>query len=147
MGATAVDINLVALIDTAVCSNEDACNTSVTITSSCMQCRITVLQGHSITIVCHCHTHSLTHARARTRAHTHARPFNGHLSGTTLVSRYQKGKTNLILLKQETESGSGISWAISGMHLAPDRQPCQHPTTQFFYSLDALPAAQPTSKH
>jgi len=28
------------------------------------------------------------------------------------VSRYQKGKTNLDLLKQETVSGSGISWAI-----------------------------------
>ena len=31
------------------------------------------------------------HARARTHAHT----FNGPLSGTTRVSRYQKGKTNL----------------------------------------------------
>jgi len=28
------------------------------------------------------------------------------------VSWYQKGKTNLILLKQETVSGSGISWAM-----------------------------------
>ena len=28
-----------------------------------------------------------------TSAHTH--PFNGPLSGTTRVSRYQKGKTNL----------------------------------------------------
>jgi len=27
--------------------------------------------------------------------HTHARAFNGPLSGTTQVSRYQKGKTNL----------------------------------------------------
>jgi len=27
------------------------------------------------------------------QSHTH--PFNGHLSGTTQVSRYQKGKTNL----------------------------------------------------
>jgi len=27
--------------------------------------------------------------------HTHAHPFNGPLSGTTRVSRYQKGKTNL----------------------------------------------------
>ena len=26
--------------------------------------------------------------------HTHTRPFNGPLSGTTRVSRYQKGKTN-----------------------------------------------------
>jgi len=44
--------------------------------------------------------------------HTHTQPFNGPLSGTTQVSRYQKGKTNLDLLKQETVSGSGISWAI-----------------------------------
>jgi len=43
-------------------------------------------------------------------SHTH--PFNGPLSGTTRVSRYQKAKTNWILLKQETLSGSGISWAM-----------------------------------
>jgi len=34
-----------------------------------------------------------THAHARTRTRT--RPFNGTFSGTTRVSRYQKGKTNL----------------------------------------------------
>jgi len=36
------------------------------------------------------------------------------LSGTTLVSRYQKGKTitNLYFLQQERFRGSGISWAI-----------------------------------
>ena len=44
------------------------------------------------------------------KAHTHT-PFNGPFSGTTRVSRYQNGKTNLDLLKQETVSGSGISWA------------------------------------
>jgi len=45
-------------------------------------------------------------------------------------------------------SGSGISWAYASLHLAPDRQPRQHLTTQFFYRPDALPAAQPTaSKH
>jgi len=27
--------------------------------------------------------------------HTHTHPFNGPLSGTTQVSRYQKGKTDL----------------------------------------------------
>ena len=44
---------------------------------------------------------------------THTHPFNGPLSGTTQVSRYQKGKTNLdFFLKQETVSGSSISWAI-----------------------------------
>jgi len=35
------------------------------------------------------------------------------LSGITRESRYQKRKTNLDLLHQETVSGSGISWAIS----------------------------------
>ena len=29
------------------------------------------------------------------RTHTHTHPFNGPLSGTTRVSQYQKGKTNL----------------------------------------------------
>ena len=38
---------------------------------------------------------------------------------------------------------SAVSYA--SMHLAPDRQPCQHPTTQLFYRLDALPATQPTA--
>jgi len=39
-------------------------------------------------------------------------PFNGALSRTTRVSRYQKVKTNLDLLKQEIMNGSGISWAV-----------------------------------
>ena len=33
--------------------------------------------------------------RNNTHAHTHTHPFNGPLSRTTQVSRYQKGKTNL----------------------------------------------------
>ena len=53
--------------------------------------------------------------------HTH--PFNGHFSGTTQVSRYQKGKPIWILLKQETVSGSGISWAIC------KSTPCSRQTT------------------
>jgi len=46
---------------------------------------------------------------------THTHPFNGPFSGTTRVSRYQKGrglKQIWILLKQETVSGSVISWVI-----------------------------------
>jgi len=43
-------------------------------------------------------------------------------------------------------SGSDISWAYASLHLAPDRQPRQHLTTQFFYMLDAVPANQPTVK-
>jgi len=59
-----------------------------------------------------------------------------NLSGTTWVSSYQKGKTrkvktNLDLLEQEIVGGSGICWAIYKSASHP-RQPCQHPTTQFF---------------
>ena len=59
-----------------------------------------------------------------------------NMSGTTQVSRYQKGKTrkvktNLDLLEQETVSGNGICWAICKSAPHP-RQPRQHPTTQFF---------------
>jgi len=43
---------------------------------------------------------------------TNTQPFNGPLSWTTQVSQYQKGKPIWVLLKQETVSGSGISWAI-----------------------------------
>jgi len=53
------------------------------------------------------HTHTYTHT------HTHTHPFNGPLSGTTRVSWYQKGKKPIrFLLKQDTASGSGISWAV-----------------------------------
>ena len=59
-----------------------------------------------------------------------------NLSGTTRVSRSQKGKTrkgktNLDLLEQEIVSGSGICWAICKSAPHP-RLPRQHPTTQFF---------------
>ena len=57
-------------------------------------------------------------------AHTHTHPFNGPFSRTTRVGRRagtRKVKPIWILLKQETVSGSGISWAYAGLHLAPDR--------------------------
>jgi len=69
-------------------------------------------------------------------------PFNGPLSGTTRVSRYQKGKTSLDLLEQEIVSGSGIIWTIcksaplrSGLqYSARTRMPgCQHQTTNTKY--------------
>jgi len=45
-------------------------------------------------------------------------PFNGPLSGTTQVSRYQKGKTIWISLKQEAVASAG---PYASLHLAPDR--------------------------
>ena len=76
---------------------------------------------------------------------THTHSFNGPLSRTTRVSRYQKGKTNLDV----TESrDSGVSWDIC------TSAPCSRQITtpalhhSVFYRPDALPATQPTaSKH
>ena len=80
--------------------------------------------------------------------HTHTYPFNGPLSGTTRVGRYQKGKTNLDLLKQETVNGNGINWAICKSAPRSRQITTPAPHHSFFYRPDALPAAQPTaSKH
>jgi len=70
-----------------------------------------------------------------------------NLSGTTHVSRYQKGKTrkgntNLDLLEQEIVSGSDICCAICKSAPHP-RQPRQHPTTQFLKAR--CPSCRPTN--
>ena len=60
----------------------------------------------------------------------------------------RKVKPIWILLKQETVSGSGISWDIckSAPHSRQITTPAPHRSV--FYRPDALPAAQPTaSKH
>jgi len=46
------------------------------------------------------------------KLHKHTHPFNGPLSRTTGWAGTRKVKPIWILLKQETVSGSGISWAI-----------------------------------
>jgi len=48
----------------------------------------------------------------RTLQSTHTQPFNGLFSGTTRWAGTRKVKPIWILLKRETVSGSGISWAI-----------------------------------
>ena len=60
----------------------------------------------------------------------------------------KKGKLIWILLKQETVSGSGISWAVCKS--APRSRQITTPAPHYsvLYRPDALPAAQPTaSKH
>jgi len=80
--------------------------------------------------------------------HTHTHPFNGPFSGTTQVSRYQKGKTNLDFTEarvSEHRSGSGISWAIckSAPFSRQITMPAPHHSD--FYRPDAIPATQPTA--
>ena len=80
--------------------------------------------------------------------YTHTHPFNGLFSGTTRVSRYQKGKTNLDFTGARD---SEWQWHQLGICKSAPRSrqittPAPHRSVS--YRPDALPAAQPTvSKH
>ena len=76
--------------------------------------------------------------------HTHTHTFNGPLSRTTQVSRYQKGKTIWILLKQEAVSGSGISWAVckSAPHSRQITTPAPH---HLVFLQVGCPSCRPTN--
>ena len=97
-------------------------------------------------------THTHAHAHARTHTHTYTHPFNGPFPGTTQLSRYQKGKTNLDFTEARD---SEWQWHQLGhMQVCTSLQRDNHASTsplsflQAGYRLDALPATQPTqSKH
>jgi len=94
----------------------------------------------------HTHTHDTTVSRYNWHTHTH--PFNGPFSGTTRVSRYQKGKTNLDFTEARA---SEWQWhQLSHMLVCNSLQTDNNASTPqlSFYRPVALPAAQPTaSKH
>ena len=76
---------------------------------------------------------------------THTHPFNGPLSGTTRVSQFQKGETNL-----DFTEARDIEWQwhqLGHMQvctlLQTDNQASTSPLS--FYRPDALPADQPTA--
>ena len=54
---------------------------------------------------------------------THTHPFNGPLSGTIRVSRYQKGKTNLDFTEARDSEWqwNPLGGPYASLHLAPDR--------------------------
>ena len=75
------------------------------------------------------------------RAHTHL--FNGPFSGTTQVSRYQKGKINLDFTEARD---SEWQWhQLDHVQVCTSLQTDNHASTPplFSYRPDALPAAQP----
>ena len=95
----------------------------------------------------HIHTHTRAHAHVHAHAHTHK-----HLiaicPGLPGWAGTRKVKPIWILLKQETVSGSDISWAICKSAPRSRQITTPAPHHSDFYRLDALPAAQPTvSKH
>jgi len=64
------------------------------------------------------------------------------------VSRYQKGKTNLDFTEaRDNEVAVALAGPYASLHLAPDRQPHQHPTTLFFTGwMPFLPPNQQRQK-
>jgi len=80
----------------------------------------------------------------RDNVHTHT---HTHLTalcpGLPRWAGTRKVKPIWILLKQETVSGSGISWAMCKYAPRSRQKPRQHPTTQFFTGqVPFLPANQ-----
>jgi len=76
--------------------------------------------------------------------HTHTHPFNGPFSGTTQVSRYQKGKTNL----DSTEARDGEwQWHQLGrMKVGTTLQTDNHASTPPLSFLQAgCPFCRPTN--
>jgi len=84
---------------------------------------------------------------AHTHTHTHTR-LTAFFPGLPRSASTRKVKPIWILLKQETVSGSGISWAICKSVSRSRQITTPAPHCSVFYRPDAIPATQPTaSKH
>ena len=80
--------------------------------------------------------------------HIHTHPFNGPFLRLPGWAGTRKVKPIWILLKQETASGSGISWAVCKSAPRSRQTTMPAPHHSVFYRPDALPAAHTTaSKH
>jgi len=89
----------------------------------------------------HAHSHSTTH----THTHTSLTALCQELPGRAGT---RKVKPIWILLKQETVSGSGISWAVCKCETRSKQIATPAPHHSVFLQLNALPVTQPTaSKH
>jgi len=75
--------------------------------------------------------------------HTHTHPFNSPFSGTTGVSQYQKGKTNLDFTEARD---SEWQWHQLGhMQVCISIQTDNHTSTQFF--TGRMPFLPPNQQH
>jgi len=81
----------------------------------------------------------ITAAAATTNKHTH--PFNGPFSGTTQISRHQKGRTNLDFT--EARDSEWLWHQLGYMQVCTSLQTDNHASTPplSFYRLNALPSS------
>ena len=92
-----------------------------------------------------CSAHAITHATVSTPSqHTHTHTFNGPFSGTTRVSRYQKGNTNLDFT--EARDGEWQWHQLGHMQVCISLQTDNHASTPPLRSLQAgCPSCRPTN--
>ena len=82
----------------------------------------------------------------RTHTHTHKHPFNGPLSGTTQVGRYQKGNTNLDFTEARDSEWQWLQ--LGHMQVCTSLQTDNHASTPPLGFLQAgCPSCHPASKH
>jgi len=99
-----------------------------------------------ITMLC-AHKKYTVHVYTHIHTHTHSR-LKALFPGLPGWAGTRKVKPIWLLVKQETVSGNGISWAICKSAPCSRQITVPAPHHSVFYRLDALPAAQPTaSKH
>jgi len=97
------------------------------------------------------HVNDTTHSHTRTRRRTHAcahtctHLFYGPLDFVRDYPVKPIPEPIWILLKQETVSGSGISWAICQSAPCPRQITTPAPHNLVFYRPDGLPATKPTA--
>ena len=92
----------------------------------------------------HNNIHQLTTTSINPPPHTHSHPFNGPLSRTTRVSRYQKGKTNLDFTEARD---SEWQWhQLGNMQVCTSLQTDNHTSTPPLIFLQAgCPSCHPTN--
>jgi len=80
----------------------------------------------------------------RVKTHKHTHPFDGPLSGTTQVSRYQKGKTNLDF--SEARDSEWQWHQLDHMQVCSSVQTDNHASTSLLSFLQAgCPSCHPTN--
>ena len=91
-----------------------------------------MLWSRSLLKLITCHTFWSLYTIKHTHTHLTALFPGLPRSASEQVSRYQKGKTNLDFSEARDSKWQWHQLGYMRLHLAPDRQPHQHPTTLFF---------------
>jgi len=115
------------------------------VTDGWMDGQLIVRRQHSVAQIKY--VHRAIPRCTHTHTHTHTR-LTALFPGLPGWAGTRKAKPNWILVKQQTVSGSGISWAICKSAPRSRQITMPAPHHSVFYRPDALPVTQPTaSKH